>query len=89
MIYGSESWVLNDVLITRIQAREMKYLRRDKVRNEIIREEFKIDPVLEVYGKQRLKWFGHMIRMSKQRPAKRVWEARVISNRKRERPKLT
>ena len=96
LIHGSESWVLNDPLRSRMQVIEMKYLRRvqgltrrDEIPNEIIRKELEIDPVLQVIENQRLKWFGYLIRMSEQRPTKRVWEPRIISNRKRDRPKLT
>ena len=73
LIYGSERWVLNDALRSRIQETEMKYLRRvkgitrrDKVPNEIIRKELEIDSVLQVIENQRLKSFRHLIRMREQ-----------------------
>ena len=36
--------------------------RQDKSRNEVIRE-MGMEPVTEYIGKQRLKWFGHLMRM--------------------------
>ena len=71
--YGRESSVLNDALRSRIQAREIKYLRnvkeitrRYKIPNEIIRKELEIDSVLQVIENQRLKSFRHLIRMREQ-----------------------
>ena len=51
----------------------MKYLRkikvitrRDRVRNEVVRQELKVDPILKKVHKQQFKWFGHLMRMNKQ-----------------------
>ena len=53
LTYGSDSWVLNDAQKSRLQATEMKYLRRvnnitrrDKIRNEVVREELETESIL-------------------------------------------
>ena len=58
---GSESWVLTKDIRSRIQAREIKYLRkireitrRDRVRNEVARQELKVKPTLKKIHKQQL-----------------------------------
>lgn len=72
----------------------MKYLRKvkgvtrtDKIKNEIIREELGAEPVNAIIERQELRWFGHLVRMNKERPTKRIWEAKCKKNRKRGRPK--
>ena len=46
----------------------MKYLRRikeitrrDSVRNEVVRQELKVEPILKTIHEQQLKWFGHFV----------------------------
>ena len=59
LTYGRESWVLAKNIKSRIPAAEMKYLRRikgiargDGVRNEMVRQELKVEPILEKIHKQ-------------------------------------
>lgn len=96
LIYGSESWVLTDTLKSRIQAVEMRYLRRvrnvnrmDRMRNESIREQLEVEPVLKTIQRQQLRWFGHLCRMDEKRPVKRIWQAKTVGRRRRGRPKKT
>lgn len=96
LIFGSESWILSRRLKSQLQATEMKFLRKikgvtrkDKIRNEVIREELGAQAVLEQIGKQQLKWFGHLVRMNKERPVKNIWEARSMKKRNRGRPRKT
>lgn len=96
LIYGSESWILTNTMKSRIQAIDMKYLRRtkgvtrrDRIRNDIIREELEIEPITNVIEKQQLKWYGHLIRMQNERPVKSIWEARIQRSKKRGRPRKT
>ena len=62
LTYGCESWVLTKNIKSRIQATEMKYLRRikgitrrDRVRKEVVRQELKVESILEKLYKQQLK----------------------------------
>lgn len=96
LTYGCESWVLNQQMKSRIQALEMKYLRaakgvtrRDRIRNQTIREDLNVEPIIESIEKQKLKWFGHMMRMGEERQTKKIWLARTANKRTRGRPKAT
>jgi Reverse transcriptase (RNA-dependent DNA polymerase)/Endonuclease-reverse transcriptase len=96
LTYGSESWILTQNIKSRLQATEMKYLRRvkgitrrDRVRNEAVREELNVEPIMTKIKIQQLKWFGHLTRMHKNRPVKKVWQARPMKRRARGRPRKT
>ncbi|CAH0558813.1 unnamed protein product [Brassicogethes aeneus] len=74
----------------------MRYLRavkgltrRDRIRNETVRAELDVEPILDSIKKQQLKWFGHMVRMEEDRQAKRIWQTKTIQKRPRGRPKKT
>ena len=56
--YSCESWVLTTDIRRRIQAAEMKLLRRikgitkiNRVRNELVRQELKVEPILKKINK--------------------------------------
>ncbi|CAH2013124.1 unnamed protein product [Acanthoscelides obtectus] len=74
LIFGSESWVLTNRQKIKLQAIDMKYLRavrvtrKDKIRNEVIREELGVESVLQRIEENQLKWFGHLVRMKDTRP---------------------
>ena len=96
LTYGSESWVLTQRQKSKIQAVEMKFLRgvrgvtkRDKMRNDRIREDLKIEPIMKSIERQQLKWFGHVVRMEETRQVKKVWQARTARKRNRGRPTRT
>jgi stalled ribosome rescue protein Dom34 len=59
---------------SKIQAMEMKFLReilgktrRDKVKNDDIREQLKVDDIKYDIERNRLKWYGHVMRMADER----------------------
>ena len=96
LTYGCESWVLTQGLQSKIQATEMKYLRRilgvtrkDHIRNQTILEELKIPSVLEFIERRQLSWWGHLHRMSNNRPVKQAWDTKIIRKKKRGRPRAT
>lgn len=96
LMFGSETWVLTRGQRSRVQAAEMRYLRkvkgitrRDRIRNEIVREELEIQAISTKIEEQQLGWFGHLVRMDNERPVKQVWEARVLQRRRRGRPRET
>lgn len=95
LMYGAESWTVLDKHVSKITAVEMRYLRRvlgktrrDRWRNERVREELKVRPVKQVLEERQLKWFGHVCRMGDDRKAKWCMEARPEGRRPRGRPRL-
>lgn len=96
LTYGCETWVLTQRQKSKVQAAEMRYLRRvkgvtrqDRIRNDMIREELKIQPLLQFVERRQLGWWGHLQRMNNTIPVKKIWEAKVHDKRKRGRPKET
>lgn len=96
LTYGCESWNLSISQKDKIQAMEMKYLRRvlgvtkeDRIRNIQIREELGVKPVTHFIEMRQLSWWGHIQRMNNNRQVKLVYEARPQTKRKRGRPRKT
>lgn len=96
LIYGAENWVLNKNQMNRLQAAEMRYLRKvagvkrtDKLRNEYIRDNLKTKPLKSKIEERKLKWAGHLIRMDNTRQVKKIWEAKKIGKNRRGRPRKT
>lgn len=96
LTYGCESWVMTERQKSKLQAAEMKYIRRvrgvtklDRMKSVDIRKELEIISTLEFIEQRQLSWWGHVQRMEEARPAKRIWEARIVKNRKRGRPRRT
>ena len=63
LLYGCETWTIQKRHVSRLQATEMRYLRRvegvtklDKVRNEDIRQRLKQEAVVEVARKKQRAW---------------------------------
>ena len=94
LLYGSETWTLDSREHSRVQATEMKYLRRvigktkrDKVRNTTVREQTKVEDIKTKIEKNQLRWFGHVQRMNDNRIAKSVYRAKAQGKRPRGRPR--
>lgn len=74
----------------------MKYLRRivgrtkrDRIRNTVTREEVGLEPLIQEVEKRQLKWYGHVVRMTRTREPRRILEARPEGTRGRGRPRVT
>lgn len=94
LIYASETWTMKKRDISRIQASEMKFLRsrigvtrRDRMRNEKIREIVKEEPLQGKIETSRLRWYGHLKRMEEKRIPKRIHEMQMQKRRPRGRPR--
>lgn len=96
LTYGCEVWVLKQHKRNKLQAAEMKYLRRvkdvirmDKIRSEVIRKELKIESITQFTERKQLSWLGHLHRMDNNMQVKRVWQAKTLKKRRRGRLKET
>jgi hypothetical protein len=97
MLYGAECWPTKRRHVQQLSVADMRMLRwicgntrRDRVRNDDIRERLGVTPIEEKLVQHRLRWFGHM----QQRPAEapiRNGVVRRTGNKKRGRgrPNLT
>ena len=79
LTYGSEAWSLTTKTKSMIQAAEMKVLRiirrvtrLDKLRNTRIREELGVTSILDLIEKSKLRWYGHVQRMTDDRYPKKA-----------------
>jgi len=78
LIYGTEGWPIKKAQVQRMMVAEMRmirwmcgYTRRDKVRNEVIRDKVGVAPIEHKMRKTRLRWFGHVKRRSEEAPVRR------------------
>ena len=94
LTYGCETWQLTQKQIDNISSFDHTCLRKilkikwsDKVSNEEVRKIAAIQSVTDIMKKQRLQWFGHIIRMDRERIPKQIldWEP-TYNNTTRGRP---
>ncbi len=95
LTYGHENWVLTERIRSRIQAAEMRVLRRiygvtrlDRVRNTVIRGNLKVEALLLRIERSQLRWLGHVLRMPSDRITKNVWNSNMTGIRPRGRPRI-
>ena len=69
MLYGAECWPTKRRHVQQLSVAEMRMLRwfcghtrRDRVRNEVIRDRIGVAPIEEKLTQHRLRWFGHVQR---------------------------
>ena len=97
LTYGSESWVWKSAHESRINAVEMRALRKicgvtlaDRVENKAIRQRAGVKESVGVkVRKGMLRWFGHVERMEEERLTKQIYSAKVEGCRGRGRPRHT
>lgn len=94
LLYGSENWVLRRADESSIQSAEMKFLRavkgctrRDHIRNDAIREELGVTPVLTQIHNYKKRWAEHLQRMDNNRLPKLAWTYRPRGRRSIGRPR--
>nr|CAB3475315.1 unnamed protein product [Digitaria exilis] len=75
MLYGAECWPTKRRHVQQLSVAEMRmlrwscgYTRRDRVRNEDIREKVGVAPIEEKLTQHRLRWFGHVQRRPSEAP---------------------
>jgi hypothetical protein len=97
MLYGAECWPTKRRHVQQLSVAKMRMLRwicghtrRDRVRNEDIRDRVGVTPIEEKLVQHRLRWFGHVQRRPPEAPVRSGVLDRVGSVRRgRGRPKLT
>ena len=96
LTYASETWAWQAGDMSRIQACEMRYLRamcgvtrRDRIRNENVRMRSGMEESVAVkVGRGRLRWYGHLERMSGERVTKKIYRGEVLGLRPQGRPRF-
>ena len=85
LTYQCQTWSLTKDLERKLVTCEMKCLRkavnrtrRDKIRNEVIRDMAGAKPVLQHIKQQQVKWFGHITRMPINQPALRAYNTKYM-----------
>ena len=94
MIYGSETWTVKEEQKRKLETNEMRMLRmicgvtlRDRISNEEIRSRVHVAPLGTVITRNRLRWFGHVVRREDESLIKQALDMRA-ERRGRGRPKL-
>ncbi|XP_070028721.1 uncharacterized protein [Nicotiana sylvestris] len=78
MLYGAEYWPVKTSHVQQMRVAKMRMLRwmcghtrLDKIRNEVIRDKVGVAPVEAKMCEARLRWFGHVKRISADAPVRR------------------
>lgn len=98
VLYGCEAWILNQNTIKKLQVWERKVLRKiyggKKVfdiwfprTNRELADLYGEPSIVGVIKAQRLRWLGHVSRLSESRTVKRVFKGGVFTRRRKGRPK--
>jgi hypothetical protein len=99
LLYGTECWAVKQSHVHKMSVAEMRMLRwmcghtrKDKVRNEVIREKVGVAPIDDKMRENRLRWFGHVQRRPFEAPVRKLegWHNDItLRRRTRGRPKQT
>jgi hypothetical protein len=94
LCYQCQTWTLTKELERKLSSCEMRVLRkaanktmRDRMQNEEIRKIVGTTPVNEYIEKQRVNWFGHLMRMNPNWPASKAYNMKLETTRGRGRPR--
>ncbi|XP_070013250.1 uncharacterized protein [Nicotiana sylvestris] len=78
MLYGAKCWPVKNSHVQKMKVAEMRILRwmcgctrRDRIKNEAIRDRVGVAPVEDKMRESRLRWFGHVKRRSIDAPVRR------------------
>ena len=96
LTYGHEQWAMTAKVRSRVQAAEMRFLRRtagvslrDHIHSSTIRQELNVEPLLLTVEKSQLRWLGHVLRQPEERLVRQALIADVQGKRPRGRPRST
>ena len=95
LLYGADTWATPRGQEARLEVNEMMMLtwmcgvtRRDKIRNEHIRETTRVVQASTKITEKRLKWYGHVRRMKEDHIVRRMLDVDIPWERRRGRPNL-
>ncbi|KAL6532562.1 hypothetical protein OROHE_013984 [Orobanche hederae] len=97
LLYGTECWAVKQCHVQKMNVAEMRMLRwmyghtkKDRLRNEVIREKLRVASIEDKMMENRLRWFGHVRKRPVDAPVRRL-ESWGTSNivKGRGRPKKT
>lgn len=81
LLYGAQVWATSGKIQNRLKVTQrsmersmLNITRKDRIKNELIREKTRVSDVVEAALKIKWKWAGHVARMKEDRWAKRVTE---------------
>ncbi|KAL6516422.1 hypothetical protein OROGR_019727 [Orobanche gracilis] len=97
LLYGTECWAVKQCHVQKMNVAEMRMLRwmcghtkKDRLRNEVIREKVRVASIEDKMMENRLRWFGHVRRRHVDAPVRRLESWGTINIVKgRGRPKKT
>ena len=88
--FGSDTWTLSKRETCRIKVMEMKLLRkilgitrRDRIRNDIIRDQLNIDLPDAFSDRRKIGWFGYMVRMWQNKNLRKICAAKIEHRKER------
>ena len=94
MVYGLEKMAVTKKQVEVMEVAEMKMLRfaigvtrKDKIRNEYIRNTVKLERLGMKLREGRLRWYGHAMRRDQEYVGRKMMEMELPGKRKRGRPK--
>ncbi|CAM1325328.1 Uncharacterised protein r2_g3418 [Pycnogonum litorale] len=87
LTYGHEPWVMTERTRSRIRAAEMAFLRRISGLT-MLSSEIQVEPLLLRIERSRLRYYGHVMRMSSDRIANDVLKTHPTGRRPRGRPRM-
>ena len=94
ILYGAETWAVKEGHVKKLEVVEMRCLRairgvtrRERMRNEDIRQELKVAELKEKIRECRLRWYGHVKRMEENEFVRWSAERREPGTRRRGRPR--
>ncbi|XP_070049706.1 uncharacterized protein [Nicotiana tomentosiformis] len=95
LLYGAKYWPVKSSQVQKMKVAKMRMLkwmcgrtRRDRIRNEVIRDKVGVASVEDKMQESRLRWFGHVKRRSIDAPVRRCERSTMASLRRgRGRPK--
>ena len=94
MVYGLETVAVTKKQVEEMEVAEMKMLRfamgvtrKDKIRNEHIRNTIKVEQLGMKMREGRLRWYGHVMRRDQEYVGRKMMEMELPGKRRRGRPK--